>query len=380
MVTVTCGSGDARKEPRRSTPQDSSLEVLQVSPSDGERCGIAFFARDLATELAGVGVRVSTMRSVRDAVRIPAPDLVLVHHHDELLTSEDVGELRRAVDGPLVLLAHAPGSEAFLDTVDGLVTMVPGSHPHSDRPVLSIVHPAWTPAELVPRRHLLAQPDTPSDIRKVGTTGFLKFDRQLVEVVSALLPRAVELDWRISVHTSPWRVESPGVLERLGELRVATPRHVVHEHRYLPHEVLNQRFQACDLLWCWTREPSSAYASGVASCLYASGSRMVVADKLQHHHVLELPNVVRAPPASMASSMPWSPRWSAEAHRDTTRVRSHGNDRLRKLGPFCVRSSTSTMHGGPTAKSHDAVVKRGGEVAPSGSGKEAGGSVVDSGF
>jgi len=80
-------------------------------------------------------------------------------------------------------------------------------------------------------------------------------------------------------------------------LAEAYPDYFCYEERFLPREELNLRMQACDLLWCWTEVSNQeAYASGVASDMYGSGTRMVVCDKLQHAAVLELPNVVRSAP------------------------------------------------------------------------------------
>ncbi len=269
------------------------MHVLQISPTRGERCGIAYFADDLAARISMPGLMVSTVRSMADAP--PAePDLILVHHHEDLSLDHAIREMRRDFGGPLVVFAHSEHLSRIIDVADAVITMFTLPPECAGVATLTIPHPAWTPNALVPRRALRRTLGLPQDARLVGTCGFLRFDRQLIEVVSALLPHAMSLGWSIRVLSSPWRLDSPGVLEGLEALRAAAPRHLTLRHEYLSHEALNRELQACDLLWCWTREPSAAYASGVASSLYASGSCVVVADKLQHAHLFPLPNVVVA--------------------------------------------------------------------------------------
>jgi hypothetical protein len=271
------------------------VRVLQVSPSHSENCGIAYFAEDLAHAMASADVVTSTVRDVPTKPPTDLADVILLHHHDELLTAGTVHRLSERFDGPVVLFAHSNGIIDALSAVDAVIAMAPGMLPATAIPSLLITHPAWTPSQVVTaenaRRCLGLDPQVPT----VGTCGFLKFDRQFDVLAEALLPHVTRLGWRIQILTSPWRMDSPGLLERLDEIAHSASGHLIVRHQYLPSERLVDHLQACDLLWCWTREPSSAYASGVASCLYSSGVRVVAADKAQHGHILDWPNVVRAP-------------------------------------------------------------------------------------
>jgi len=200
---------------------------------------------------------------------------------------------------PVVLFAHSTGIERVAQIVHGVMAMSPGMVPDTRAPTLVFPHPARTPERLCEREVLRARFELPPEGRIIGTCGFLKFERQLVEVLSALLSYAAESGWLIQLITSPWYIESPGLLDEIGALGRRYPGHLKHVHGHLADAELNLRLQVCDLLWCWTAARSSHYASGVASDLYASGSRVVAADKIQHEHILRLPNVVRAP-ASLA--------------------------------------------------------------------------------
>lgn len=268
------------------------MKVAQLSPTQGEYCGIALFADRLAAALAPLGVRVSTSRKL--AADSDA-NVVLLQHHAELVRDDEVRSLRARAGRPVVLFAHSTGIAGVVHAVDGVMAMSRGMVPETGVPTLVFPHPAFTPERLSDRGAIRARLGLPVEARIVGSCGFLKFERQLTQILPAILPAAAEWGWFVQLVTSPWYRESPGLLEEIAALAGRHPGRVRHEHAHLSEAELNLRLQACDLLWCWTRAASSAYASGVASDLYASGSRMVVADKLQHEHVLGFPNVVRAP-------------------------------------------------------------------------------------
>ena len=268
------------------------MRVLQVSPTMGQPCGIALFADRLARELEALEFEVTT---VSDLNGVAAADLVLVQHHVELLNDHQVKTMCSKTRRPAVLCAHSDGIEQVVDLFDGVLAMSPGLVPHTDVPTFVFPLPVPTPQGLSDRNALRARFGLPVNKKIIGTCGYLKFERQLVEILSALLPQAVQSGWYVQLLTSPWYLPSPGLLDQLDDIVKTYPSNIGHQHRHLEDGELNLRLQACDLLWCWTAAQSSPYGSGVASDLYASGSRIVAADKMQHEHILNLPNVVRAP-------------------------------------------------------------------------------------
>ena len=267
------------------------MRLLQVVPTLGLDCGLPVLATTLAERLAEVGVASTAAATLPDD---PDADAVLLWFHSDLLGPEDVRALRAATDRPIALFVHSTGAEAALEAVDGVLAMSPGLVP-GDAPRPHVFpHPA-TPQPLADRAALRRRFGLPKDARVLGTCGFLRFERRFDEIAARLAPLAEEAGWFVQITTSPWYRESPGVIDRLTELRTLYPGSFGFEYRHLDEAELVLRLQACDLLWCWTAAPSSPYASGVVATQYASGTRLVVADKQQHELVLGLPNVVRAP-------------------------------------------------------------------------------------
>ncbi len=278
----------------------------------GRDCGLALFADNLQTRLRQAGIEVATVAALPADV---GADIVLLQHHEELMSDAEVIALTGTSPAPVVLFAHSEAIDGLHAHVDGLVAMCPGMLRRATKPAHVFPHPAWVPPRLEDRTGLRRAFGLPQDRFIAGTSGFLKFERQFPEVVEALLPEARRRNGFIELITSPWRLESPGLIARLRSLQERNREHFRFEHSFLDPVTLNRRLQACDLLWCWTDAPSSAYASGVASDQYASGTRVFAAEKQQHGHVLALPNVVAGAPhlagftdgltAEMARAIRW---------------------------------------------------------------------------
>jgi hypothetical protein len=267
------------------------MKLLHVVPTLGLHCGLAVLATATAERLANAGFDSQlSSRFLPDA----EADVVLLWFHCDLSSAEDVRVIGARSDAPVALFLHSTGAEDALDYVDGVLAMSPGLVPSgAPNPHIFPYPAALEPVQdrAVLRRRL----GLPLERRVLGTCGFLRFERQFDELASRLLPKAQEKGWFVQITTSPWYVDSPGLIDRLERLRRRYPANFGIEHRHLEEVELILRMQACDLLWCWTDAPSSPYASGVVATQYASGTRLVVADKLQHELVFGLPNVVRGP-------------------------------------------------------------------------------------
>ena len=271
------------------------MKILQVATSLPEPCGVGNFARSLGVSLSSAGAGVTTVTTPAEAAGASA-DITLVHHEWGLFSSDDeFRSLCRASPQPVVVFGHSSGIERFGDVAAGFMTMCEGMVSKGTLPVLTFAHPAFVPAKLESRDSLRRQFALPRRRLVLGTSGFLRSDHEFPEVVEALLPEAVAHDWLITLVTSRWYRKCEDVETALFSLVRRHPDHLRVGLRFLSQLELNHRLQACDLLWCWSGTRSAPYGSGTASEQYASGSRMVVADTLQHEHVLALPNVVRAP-------------------------------------------------------------------------------------
>ncbi len=281
------------------------MNVLQIAASYGQACGIRNFAQGLEIAFARIGVEVHTVRGLSED--LPPSDITLIHHDWDLFEENDeiVRHLCKKSPQPVVLFAHtgrmgkrSSGAERFSDVVESFVCMCPGVV-DTLKPVFLLHHPAsFIPDKLEERHTLRARYGLPKDSVIIGSSGFLRLEREFPKVLSLLLPHAVANNWFVELATSAWFKSSPelkGIETELDRLAERFPGCFRYGTTFLEPSELNERLQACDLLWCWTNTPSTSYASGSISDQYASGTRLFAVDKKQHYHVLSLPNVVRGP-------------------------------------------------------------------------------------
>ncbi len=271
------------------------MRITQIATTYGRPCGVGNFARSLETAMNEAGIAVRTVTDIGDGV--PAADVTLVQHEWGVFSGDEhVRAVALACPQPVVVFAHTHGGvERFDDVASAYVTMAPGVVGGTRRPVFVLPHPAHTPARLSDRAVLRRRYGMDGDAYTIGSSGFLRDDHEFDRVLARLLPRARENGWRVELMASAWVQTRPAAFEALAALRDEYPHTFRYSTAFLEAAELNERLQACDLLWCWTREPSVSYASGSISDHYASGTRLVASDKLQYEHVVAMPNVVRAP-------------------------------------------------------------------------------------
>jgi hypothetical protein len=248
------------------------------------------FAVNLESALQERGVEVETVQTLQHQNSF---DCVLVQYGWELFDDSAVMEYCRKSPIPVFLFAHY-GAEAFDSVAAGFLTVSEGIVSGVSTPVLDLAHPGWAPEALAGRQELKRRFKLP-DIPVVGSSGFLMYTKEYPKVLERLLPHAASEGFFVDLVTSTWFRGSPGLMEELESLRTRFGDHFRYAEEYIQQAELNLRLQACDLLWCWTRTPSSPYGSGSISDQYGSGTRLVAPMKQQFSHVLGRANTVTCP-------------------------------------------------------------------------------------
>lgn len=269
------------------------MKILQVATTRDRPCGVGNFALTMETALHRIGIKVETV--IFPDQNGHAANLTVIHHQAEIFDDSTLEFLVYRCPRPVVLFAHSPGAERFDGLVDAFIAMSDGAVRDPAKACCIFPHPAWIPPMIVPRDVVRSRLGLPINRVILGTSGFLTPGRQLPHILKRLLPAAVKSNWLITLVTSRWQELFRRLEDDLTRLADEFPNHLIYDTEFLPAADLNARLQACDLLWCWTNTPSGPYASGSASDQYASGTRLVVASKKQHEHILQLPNTVAAP-------------------------------------------------------------------------------------
>lgn len=268
-----------------------SLRIQQIATTYGQPCGVANFAHHFAKALSDRGIQVQTYTCFGED---DSADVVVVQHEWGVVSSDELKRYCSVSRKPVFLFGHSADVSEFSDYVVGFIVMSKSLIRETSKPVLEISHPAWIPAQLTDRRQLKEHYALTRFPVVIGASGFLMEHRWFPWFISQLIPRSWKHGWLIQLLASDHPNTTRKMKQHLATFRIAHPENFMHYHEFLPTAELNLRLQACDLLWCWTELPANQYVSGVASDMYASGTRMVVADKSQHAHVSNLPNTVKA--------------------------------------------------------------------------------------
>jgi hypothetical protein len=270
------------------------MVVRQIGTTFGQNCGIGVFAHSIEAALKKGGVSIATSKTLAHDDRA---DVVLVQHEWAIVRTEELRNFCAQSRIPVVLFPHTGDAAAWRDHVQGFVFMGESvvSNP-GEVPALRLEHPGYHSGPLASRTELKKEFGYEWASAVLGSSGFLTEPRHFGKAVAALLPAAIENNWLITLIAAPHFNSPCHLFTDIDALAETERRHFFYLKEFLPHHELNRRLQACDLLWCWTAMRNhSGYASGVAADMYGSGTRLLLADKAQHRHVLGRPNVVPAP-------------------------------------------------------------------------------------
>lgn len=267
--------------------------LIQVCPSIHRKCGVGNYAKYLLSAMQSSGAAISTV----EQVPVNSDADLLVQHEFGLL---DTAQLRKALQqhrGRVFLFAHSRDADRhFSDLVAAYITFCEGMTASGTRQLV-LPHPGWQRVPLLDRAALKSHLGWTKYRGVIGTNGFIRPSRRYDEIARQLIgfARRENILLRVICPRHHTHDDRPGYRDqefRLQALAQEYPQHLQLETQFLDHDELNRRFQACDLTWGWTKTPSSPYGSGTSSDQYGSGTRMIVADKLQLKHVLQLPHTM----------------------------------------------------------------------------------------
>ena len=264
------------------------MQIVQVSPTHGERCGVGIFGATLEKYLCLRGYDVLTLRDLSDF----DCDLLLVQHQWSLYDDRKLSAFLGRIQHPTVFIAHSGGVEKYDGLVTAFASMGPRMIGDTKSPVVYGRVPAFVPSRLSARDELRRSLDLPLDRTILGTSGFMLESRQFEAVLELLLPSVSASNAFVYLVCTPWMRDSPRVRKQLLAFEREFSNCFQFNREFLSPQGLNLRLQACDLLWCWTGRKSRPYSSGALADQYGSGTRIFASDREQHAPFLSLPNVI----------------------------------------------------------------------------------------
>ena len=258
------------------------MKVAIQCSSWGQRCGISVYSRRLRDHL-------NRLPDVEAFVFVEEPtqdyDIISIQYEPGIMPPERLRYfLSRFSNVPVVITAHHNRYiEAFQAIVDGIVF-----HDESQLPsdlwqgcYRIIPHPAIVFPKK-DKRQLRKKYGLPEDKIIIGTAGFITGTGKKLPVIIAEILKRMDDSMFLYCITSFWKGGDFGRYTQM--MNVARLLNKAHQIRidtdFVLDEILNEKMQACDLLFAWniTGPNDKGSQSGIAADMYGSYTKLIVKD------------------------------------------------------------------------------------------------------
>ena len=262
--------------------------------SIGERCGIYTYSRRLTKYLNELkedknGNKVSVDAYMFDIKAKKDTDLICIQYEPGLMPPQKFQQLFNTYIEPMVVTVHHIGYlEQFYNALDGFIFHSDGQTTNKPWDYAIIEHPAL----VFPKKDKMKMREKyglPKDKKILGTAGFIAGTGKNLPITVGAILNKLKDDEFLYLMTSFWKggdmghkydimkqVEESG---KQGQFRLDTD--------FISPEDLNEKLQACDLLWTWCAVGPNDIGSqsGIAADMYGSRRKLIVKDSAHYSFI-----------------------------------------------------------------------------------------------
>jgi len=252
--------------------------AIQCS-SIGTRCGINTYATRLNKYLN----KVKGVESMIFAERIRnSPDVISIQYESGLMPPQFLNGLIQKYSQPIVITAHHMGLlNQFYPMIDGFVL-------HSKSQIEGLEEP-WDykviphPALIFPEKgkeKMRKKYNLPKDKKIIGTAGFIAgTGKNLPKMVYNIL-KDLKDDEFLYCITSFWKGGDFGFEEQIEKIvkELGKEDNFRIDSDFVTDEILNEKMQACDLLFAWNKMTDPGSTSGIAMDMIGARRKVIVKD------------------------------------------------------------------------------------------------------
>jgi len=270
--------------------------------SYGQRCGISTYAIRLNNALNKVGVQSHIF------IENPHEDVDVISYqyepgilHPQILYSYT----RKFIEQLAVVTAHhTRGLAPLYPALDGVVF-------HDESQIIKEEGEPWEggyriiphPALVFPKKdkaQLRKKYGLPEDKLIIGTAGFIAGTGKQLPLILVPLLKYLEDDMYLYFITSMWKA---GDLGRYTQIMRLVKKYGAEDSfridtEFVEDESLNEKMQACDLLFAWniTGPNDRGSQSGIAADMYGSYTKLIVKDSPHYSFIKRQEGVLVGPP------------------------------------------------------------------------------------
>jgi hypothetical protein len=269
-----------------------TLKVAIQCSSLGQRCGIATYSdrlNDYLNKIDGVESK-QFVEKIRNH-----PDVISIQYEPGLMQPQFLQNLVNRYSQPIIVTAHHIGYvPQFYPLLDGIVlhskTQIEGmGEPWNYRiiPHPSLVFPEKGKEEMKKKYGL------PLDKKILGTAGFIAgTGKNLPEIVRFML-KELRDDEFLYLITSFWKGGDFGfeneILKSVKELKKENQFRI--DSDFVTEEILNEKMQACDLLFAWNKFDGPGSTSGIAMDMIGSRRKLIVKNSPHYSYAASIKGV-----------------------------------------------------------------------------------------
>jgi len=254
-----------------------TLKIAIQCSSLGQRCGIFTYSKRLEKYLNDVKDVKAYLFAERARNN---PNIISLQYEPGLMSPQLLNVLIQRYHQPIVVTAHHIGQlPSFYHMLDGIVF-------HSKTQILGdpwnyriITHPAMVFKEKG-KENMRKKYDLPLDKKIIGTAGFIAgTGKDLPNMVKHILKNLNEDEFLYCI-TSYWKGGDFGFEESIRNTvkKLGKENNFRMDTDFVSEETLNEKMQACDLLFTWNVSTTPGGSSGVAMDMIGSRRKVIVKD------------------------------------------------------------------------------------------------------
>ena len=273
--------------------------------SIGQRCGIYTYSKRLVDSLNNLkedknGNKVDVEAYMFDSKTRKNTDIICIQYEPGLLPPDKLKYLVDKYIDPMAVTVHHIGYlKQLYNTLDGFIFH--SNDQVEDKPwdYIIIPHPALV-FKNKDKMKMREKYDLPKDKKILGTAGFIAgTGKNLPITVRAILDK-LKKDEYLYLITSFWKGGDLGhkhdIMKQVEETGKKDQFRM--DTDFISEEDLNEKLQACDLLWTWCAVGPNDIGSqsGIAADMYGARRKLIVKKSAHYSFIGEQDNVVTGNP------------------------------------------------------------------------------------
>jgi len=267
--------------------------------SYGQRCGISTYSIRLNKYLNQVRDDIESFIFLENP-KDKDMDVLSIQYEPGMLPPHILNEFIRTYVMPVIVVTahHTRFLSRFYPVLDGVVfhdeSQIGDEKPweggYSIIPHPALVYPKKDKKSLRKKYNL------PDDKIIIGTAGFITGTGKNLPAILQHLLKNIDDDMYIYFITSFWKAGDLGRYSQIKHIikRYGKENQVRIDPHFVPDEVLNEKMQACDLLFSWnmTGPNDKGSQSGIASDMYGSYTKLIVKDSPHYNFIKQQDKVL----------------------------------------------------------------------------------------